>query len=255
MSLTALSFTLLFIIGTVAVSIWQKLGLEKDIAMGTIRSAAQLLIIGYVLQFIFQSNHFIFIVLILFFMINIASWNATKRGKGLTGLYLKIAVAISASEIVMMSILLGLHIIEPTAQYIVPLSGMTIGSAMVVSGLFINHLKQAVAASKEEIETLLSLGATAKQTMQRVRTSAVEFSMIPTIDGMKTVGLVQLPGMMTGMIVAGADPVIAVRYQILIVFSFTASAAMTSILLSTLIYPLFFTKDLRLRIPASGNIL
>jgi putative ABC transport system permease protein len=71
--------------------------------------------------------------------------------------------------------------------------------------------------------------------------------MIPTIDGMKTVGLVQLPGMMTGMIIAGADPVEAVRYQILIVFAFTSSAAITSILLSLMTYRQWFTSDMRLR--------
>ncbi|OKP87755.1 hypothetical protein A3844_10130 [Paenibacillus helianthi] len=252
MTLTALSFTLLFVMGTMLVSIWQKLGLEKDIAVGTIRSAIQLLAVGYVLQFIFQAEHMIYVVLIIVFMIGVASWNAAKRGKGLPGLVWRIAVAILAMELLMMGILLGLHIIKATPQYIIPISGMTIGSAMVVSGLFINHLKHEMQQNKGEIETLLSLGATAQQAMQKVRARAVKFSMIPTIDGMKTVGLVQLPGMMTGMIIAGADPVIAVRYQILIVFSFTASAAITSMLLSMLIYRLFFTADLRLKLP--GNV-
>ncbi|OKP92542.1 hypothetical protein A3842_02260 [Paenibacillus sp. P3E] len=252
MTLTALSFTLLFVMGTMLVSIWQKLGLEKDIAVGTIRSAIQLLAVGYVLQFIFQAEHMIYVALIIVFMIGVASWNAAKRGKGLPGLVWRIAVAILAMELLMMGILLGLHIIKATPQYIIPISGMTIGSAMVVSGLFINHLKHEMQQNKGEIETLLSLGATAQQAMQKVRARAVKFSMIPTIDGMKTVGLVQLPGMMTGMIIAGADPVIAVRYQILIVFSFTASAAITSMLLSMLIYRLFFTADLRLKL--LGNV-
>ncbi|MFF2907817.1 ABC transporter permease [Paenibacillus sp. NPDC057934] len=247
MTLKALSFTLLFVMGTMMVSIWQKLGLEKDIAVGTVRSAVQLLIVGYVLQFIFNADHIIYIILIILFMIVVASWNAAKRGKGLPGLFWRIALAISASEVLMMGILLGLHIIKATPQYIIPISGMTIGSAMVVSGLFINHIKQEVQSNKGEIETLLSLGATAQQAMQKVRASSVKFSMIPTIDGMKTVGLVQLPGMMTGMIIAGADPIIAVRYQILIVFSFTASAAITSMLLSVLIYRLFFTAGLQLK--------
>jgi putative ABC transport system permease protein len=70
--------------------------------------------------------------------------------------------------------------------------------------------------------------------------------MIPTIDGMKTIGLVQLPGMMTGMIVAGADPVDAVRYQILIVFILAASAALSSMFLGLLSYKLWFTKDEKL---------
>ncbi|MEK5028287.1 ABC transporter permease [Paenibacillus sp. FSL M7-1046] len=253
MSLTALSFTLLFVIGTMLISIWQKLGLEKDIAIGTIRSAVQLLAVGYVLQFIFQAEHMAFVILIIFFMIGVASFNAAKRGKGLPGLVWRIAVAISASELMMMGILLGLNIIDATPQYIIPISGMTIGSAMVVSGLFINQFKHEVQQNKGEIETLLSLGATAQQAMQTVRARAVKFSMIPTIDGMKTVGLVQLPGMMTGMIIAGANPVIAVRYQILIVFSFTSSAAITSILLSVLIYRLFFTAGLRLQLPGAGK--
>ncbi|BCG59301.1 ABC transporter permease [Paenibacillus sp. URB8-2] len=248
MTLTALSFTLLFVAGTMLVSIWQKLGLEKDIAIGTIRSAVQLLAVGYVLQFIFHTGHIVFIILIIFFMICVASWNAAKRGKGLPGLVWRIALAVSASEMLMMGILLGLHIVKATPQYIIPISGMTIGNAMVVSGLFINQIKQEIRRSKGEIETLLSLGATAQQAMQEVRARAVKFSMIPTIDGMKTVGLVQLPGMMTGMIIAGANPIVAVRYQILIVFSFTASAAITSMLLSILIYRLFFTADLRLKL-------
>lgn len=247
MSYTALSFTLLFVLGTMLVSVWQRLGLEKDIIVGTIRSAIQLLAVGYVLQFIFKTDQMIYVILIIIFMISVAAWNAAKRGKGLHGLVWRIGLAIASMELLMMGVLLGLHIIEATPQYIIPISGMTIGSAMVVSGLFINHIKHEIQQSKGEIETLLSLGATVPQAIHEVRKRSVKFSMIPTIDGMKTVGLVQLPGMMTGMIIAGADPVIAVRYQILIVFSFTASAAITSILLSVMSYRLFFTPDLRLK--------
>jgi putative ABC transport system permease protein len=72
--------------------------------------------------------------------------------------------------------------------------------------------------------------------------------MIPTIDSLKTVGLVQLPGMMTGMIVAGANPIDAVRYQILIMFEITSSAAITSIILSVISYKMWFTVDERLKV-------
>ncbi|MNJ48248.1 hypothetical protein D3C77_434370 [compost metagenome] len=247
MSLLALSFTIIFVMVTMLISVWQKLDLEKDIAIGTIRAAAQLLLVGYVLQFVFNSNHPLFILAIIVFMIIIASRNAAKRGKGLAGIWWRVAVAISATELLMMGLLLGLNIIEPTPQYIIPISGMTIGNAMVVAGLFLNQFKRDIQASSGEIETLLSLGATARRAVQNVMQRSVKSSMIPTIDGMKTVGLVQLPGMMTGMIIAGANPVEAVRYQILIVFAFTSSAAITSILLSTLSYRQWFTKDLRLR--------
>ncbi|MBH5317320.1 iron export ABC transporter permease subunit FetB [Paenibacillus sp. GSMTC-2017] len=247
MTLLALSFTLLFVLATMFISVWQKLGLEKDIAIGTIRSAIQLLVIGYVLHYIFQTEKAIFLLMIVSLMIIVASWNAAKRGPGMKGIIWRIALSILTTELLMMGILLGLNIIEPTPQYIIPLSGMTIGNAMVVAGLFVNQLRREVQASKGEIEVLLTLGATAAQALQDVRKRVVKFSMIPTIDSMKTVGLVQLPGMMTGMIIAGADPIEAVRYQILIVFAFTGSAAITSMLLSVLSYRLLFTKELQLK--------
>lgn len=76
------------------------------------------------------------------------------------------------------------------------LGSMTIGNAMVVAGLFLNHMKHGVGSAKGQIETLLALGATARQAIQAALKNSVKSSMIPTIDGMKTVGLVQLPGMM-----------------------------------------------------------
>jgi putative ABC transport system permease protein len=246
MSLLGLSFTLLFVMITMLVSVWQKLGLERDIAIGTIRSAIQLLLVGYVLQFIFNTSNPWFIGLILLLMIGVASYHAGKRGEGLRGIVWKIAIAIASTELLMMGLLLGFRIIEATPQYIIPISGMTIGNAMVVSGLLLNQMRREVGSSRGEIETLLSLGATARQAIQDVMKRSVKSSMIPTIDGMKTVGLVQLPGMMTGMIIAGADPIEAVRYQILIVFAFASSAAVTSIILSLLSYREWFTKDLRL---------
>jgi putative ABC transport system permease protein len=247
MSTLALSLTLVFIMITMLVSVWQKLGLERDIAVGTVRSALQLLLVGYVLQFIFNSSHPMFIILILTVMISVASWNAGKRGSGLRGIRWRIVVSITATELLMMGLLLGLQIVKATPQYIIPISGMTIGNAMVVSGLFLNQMKREVQSSRGEIETLLSLGASARQAIQDSLKRSVKSSMIPTIDGMKTVGLVQLPGIMTGMIIAGANPVEAVRYQILIMFAFTSSAAITSILLSLLSYRLWFTPNLRLR--------
>ncbi|MFD0588610.1 ABC transporter permease [Paenibacillus sp. GCM10027627] len=253
MTLLALSCTLIFVFITMFVSYWKKLDLEKGMAIGSIRAAVQLLAIGYVLHYVFETEHPMFLVLIISIMIAVASWNAAKRGAGLKGVFWRIALAITAVEAFMMLFLIGLGIIEPTAQYIIPLSGMTIGNAMIVAGLFATGIKREIEVSKDEIETLLALGATAGQAMQPSMKRAVKFSMIPTIDGLKTVGLVQLPGMMTGMIIAGADPVEAVRYQLLILFSHAGSAAIVSMLLSMLFHPLLFTPDARLRTLGNGQ--
>jgi putative ABC transport system permease protein len=247
MTWSALGFTLLFVVVTMLVSVWKKLGLERDIAIATVRAAAQLLAVGYVLHFVFHSEKTWLLVAIIVLMIGIASWNAAQKVRELRGAVWRIAIAIAFTEGLLMSILLGLGIVDATAQYIIPLSGMSIGSSMIAAGLFFHHLNREVQSSRGEIETLLALGATAKQAIQISLKRSVKFSMIPTIDAMKTVGLVQLPGMMTGMIVAGADPVEAVRYQILIAFSLACSTAVMSMLLSQFCYRLWFTKDLRVR--------
>jgi putative ABC transport system permease protein len=228
-------------------SLRQKLGLEKDIAIGTIRAAIQLFAVGYVLDYIFRTNHPALILLILAVMITVAAENARKRGKGLAGVFWRIVIAITGTETVTMGLFLLLGLVKPEPQYIIPISGMIIGNAMVVCGLYLNNMRREVEASRGEIEALLSLGATVRQAVQDSLKRSVKASMIPSIDGMKTVGLVQLPGMMTGMIVAGASPLEAVRYQILIMFSFSASAALTSILLALISYRMWFTADSRLR--------
>ncbi|MBM7563246.1 ABC transporter permease [Paenibacillus sacheonensis] len=247
MSLTAVAFTLLFVGITVFVSMRQKLGLERDIIIGTIRAAVQLMAVGLVLQAVFRTEHLAVLLPIIIAMIAVAAWHAAGRGKGLSGIAWRIGIAIAATEAMIMLLLLGLHIIASTPQYVISISGMTIGNAMVVAGLFLNQMKRDVESSRGEIETLLALGASVRQAIQLCMKRAVKASLIPTIDGMKTVGIVQLPGMMTGMIIAGADPMQAVRYQILIVFAFTSSAAVTSIILSLLSYKLWFTEAMQLR--------
>lgn len=247
MSTFALLSTLAFIGIATFLSKWRKLGLEKEMLIGTIRSAVQLLAVGYVLQFVFDADHPVFIAVMIAVMIGVASFNAAQRGKGLQGVLWRIALTLTCTETISLIVLLGLGIIPSIPQYIIPVSGMIIGSSMVVCGLFINQIKREAEASRGEIETLLALGATAKQSIQEALKRSVRFSMIPTVDTMKTIGLVQLPGMMTGMIIAGSNPIEAVKYQLLIVFMLTSSAAVSSIVLGLLSYHMLFTQDLRLR--------
>ncbi|MFS0920971.1 ABC transporter permease [Brevibacillus sp. 179-C 1.1 NHS] len=238
-----LLFAFAFVLIALLLSTWQKLGLEKEIMIGTIRSTVQLLAIGYVLHFVFATDSVWFILLIIFMMILVASWNAFSRAKHLSGIFWRIAISLAITELITMGLLVLLGLIQPTPQYLIPMSGMIIGSSMIVTSLFLTHMNREVEASRGEIETLLCLGATTRQAVQTVLKRAVKASMIPTFDTMKTIGLVQLPGMMTGMIVAGASPIEAVRYQILIMLSFSSSAAISAVLISILSYQLWFTRD------------
>jgi len=243
MSTIALIFTLIFVLLSIALSVWQKVGLEKDIIVGAIRAAIQLIAVGYILETIFTLESPVFIILMLSVMIIVATFNAAKKWEGLSNIHWRIGISITLTEVITMALLLGLNIIEPTAQFIIPISGMIIGNAMVVSGLFLNRLKSEMETRMEEIKVYLALGATSNVAIRDVKRTTVKASMIPIIDGMKTVGLVQLPGMMTGMIVAGASPIAAVKYQLLIMYSLTASAAIVSIFMGILIHNLLFNQS------------
>lgn len=247
MSDWAIWLSLLFVLVAILLSLWQRLELEKEIAVSTIRMAIQLTVIGYVLQFVFHSDHPALIIGLLMMMIAVASWNAAERGKALPGVLVRVALTLTATEIITMALLLGLQMIDSTPRFIVPFSGMIIGNAMIVSGLFLSHMNREMESSRGEVETLLCLGATPRQAIQSVLKRSVRTSLIPTFDTMKTLGLVQLPGTMTGMIIAGANPLEAVRYQILIMFAFTASATISAVLISLISYKLWFTKEQMLR--------
>ncbi len=252
MSLVTLGFTLSFVFLAMLLSSWQKLRLEKDMIIAVVRASIQLLAIGYILKFIFRSHNLIFTLLMLCLMIGVAAQNASRRGRGMKGAFWAVVVAITATEVATQCILLVFHVTPLKANYVIPISGMIIGNSMVVSGLFINRLLAEVGGQRQRILVWLSLGAKPRLAVSTVLSEAVKASMIPTIDSAKTMGLVQLPGMMTGQIIAGADPIQAVRYQLLIVFAIIASAALTSLILALLLYPRLFNDRLQLQLPQAS---
>ncbi|MHB8171959.1 MAG: ABC transporter permease [Thermincolia bacterium] len=201
MTFEQLTFTLAFVALAIGLSVWQHLGLHKDIIIGSLRAAVQLIAVGYVLQLVFSLHSWPFMVLMVGVMILVAALNIRKRGEGLPGVLAAIIIALVLTEVLSMLILLGLEIIKPIPQYVIPISGMIVGNAMVVCGLLLNRMKAEVAARRPEIEVALSLGATPKEAVMGVLKNAIRAAMIPSIDSMKTLGLVQLPGMMTGQII------------------------------------------------------
>ncbi|WP_332650260.1 ABC transporter permease [Lysinibacillus sp. 54212] len=245
MTYSTLSLTLIFILLPLLLSKALKLGLGKDITIATIRSIIQLLAIGFVLQFIFETDSPIYIVSMILFMIAVATLNARKKGEFIPGITWKIAVTLSVVEVVTQGILLGLQIVPPTPQFIIPISGMMIGNAMVLSILFLNRFQAEIGANEDEIELILSLGGTPKQAVQRHLTNSIRASMIPTIEAQKTIGLVQLPGMMSGQIIGGAAPVQAVQFQILIIFALLTCATLSSVILGLLVYPTLFNERMQ----------
>lgn len=246
MSLTALSISLIFVLIPFILSKTFNLGLEKDTIIAVVRSIIQLFVVGYVLKFVFESESIVYILLMVGVMIAAATQNARKKGAAIKGITWKIAVTLIFIEVLTQAILLGFQITPHTAQYIIPISGMVVGNGMVLAILFLNRFIAETAAHQDQTELILSLGGTPKQAIHRQLIAAIKASMIPTIESQKTIGLVQLPGMMSGQIIAGASPIQAVQFQLLVLFLLLTAAAVTSIMLGFLSYPTLFNKQIQL---------
>ncbi|MBF0840176.1 iron export ABC transporter permease subunit FetB [Staphylococcus lentus] len=246
MSITSLILMVIFIIIPIIISKSLKLGLEKDTVIAGIRSFIQLLIVGYILQFIFDKDNPIFMILMVVLIIGAATQNARKKGLSIPGITWKLLLAYVSIELITQGILIGLKIIPPTPQYVIPITGMVIGNAMVLSILFLNRFISEIQQNENLVKLILSLGGTPKQAIHKQLMTSIQTSAIPTIEQQKTIGLVQLPGMMSGQIIAGADPIDAVFFQILIVFILITSAVTTSVILGFLSYPTLFNSKKQL---------
>ncbi|WP_077618111.1 ABC transporter permease [Bacillus sinesaloumensis] len=245
MSTFALAIALIFVLIPIFLSKTFKLGLEKDTTIAVVRSIIQLFAVGYILKFVFDAESLIYIFLMVAVMIIAATLNARKKGKAIEGITWKIALTLIFMEVLTQAILLGFQIIPATAQYIIPISGMVVGNSMVLSILFLNRFTAEVDTHQDQTELILSLGGTPKQAIHTQLITSIKASMIPTIESQKTIGLVQLPGMMSGQIIAGASPVQAVQFQLLVLFLLLTTAAVTSIMLGFLSYPTLFNQRMQ----------
>lgn len=246
MSFLSLFISLVFVLIPLLLTKTLKLGLEKDTLIATVRSIIQLLAVGYVLTFVFSAENFIYIILMILLMITAATHNARKKGAAIQGITWKLVLTFVFIEVLTQGILIGFGITPAEAQYIIPISGMVIGNSMVLSILFLNRFTTEIEGRKNETELILSLGGTPRQAVHLSLITAIKASMIPTIESQKTIGLVQLPGMMSGQIIAGADPVQAVQFQLLILFLLLTTASITSIMLGFLSYPTLFNKRMQI---------
>lgn len=245
MSFLNLTLSLIFVLIPLILSKTLNLGLEKDTIIAVVRSIIQLLTVGYILHFVFTSNDYLYIILMIGLIIGAATANARKKGTSIPGITGKLIFTFLFVELLTQGILLGFGITPPTTQYMIPISGMMVGNSMVLAILFLNRFASEVHAYEEEIELILSLGGTPKQAIHRQLITAIKASTIPTIESQKTMGLVQLPGMMSGQIIAGADPIQAVQFQLLVLFLLLTTAVITSVLLGFLSYPTLFNQRMQ----------
>ena len=230
-----------------AVSLWRRAGLEQDIGVAVLRSFLQLVAVGYVIQAIFDSDSLWLVALLLVVMVAFGSATARGRASAAPRALGPIVFALSVAAAVTLGLVLALGVFAAEPRYLVPVGGMVIGNAMTATAVALNRLADEVHDGRGQIEASLALGATSRQASQRLVTRSLRSGMIPLIDSTKTTGVVFFPGTMVGMLIAGADPVDAVRLQLVLLWVLLGSVALASLIAVALGARGFFTPAHQLR--------
>jgi len=210
-------------------------GQEREMLWASLRMVAQLLAVGYVLHLVFALRNPGTVLLILLIMGGFSIQVVASRVKDrMPRFYRVVGISLlfgcGGATFFFCTLIIGLTPwYDP--RYLIPLAGMIIGNSMTGASLAAERLASEMKERRDEIETALCLGATSSLASRDIVRSSFRAAMIPSINAMSAMGLVFLPGMMTGQILSGTEPVLAVKYQIAIMCVITGSVAATSFLI------------------------
>ncbi|AQR95717.1 ABC transporter permease [Clostridium saccharoperbutylacetonicum] len=254
MNLSVLRLSIAYVFVFIMLIIFKARGIkrERQIIIASTRMTIQLIIMGYILMFVFNNPSWWLTSIMIVVMISFAIYNSIKRVKYNMSYELKKIIAFAMTFGALLTatffiiIILG---VQPwfNPQYFIPISGMIIGNSMTGIALGANKLCSSIEEKRIEIENSLMLGASPAAATKEIVNNSFDTAILPTMNNMLTMGIVSLPGMMTGQILSGTFPITAIKYQIGIMLAILGSTAVSTVIFVSLGYRTFFTKDHRLK--------
>ncbi len=244
-------------LGIAGLSLWLGLQLERRLLIATARLVLQLLAVGFVLHWVFSLHDPWLVALLALIMMALATHAAVSRTPHrfqsiYQSSFLVIAVSTGLTLFVGAKLIVG---VEPWWQprYAIPLLGMLLGNALTGTSLCLERLLSNLRGQRAWIETELALGATRWEAVKEPMVEAVRAGMIPTINSMTVAGIVSLPGMMTGQILSGTAPTLAVRYQIVIFLLIAVATSLCCVGVALAVYRRHFSAEHQLVLPEDAS--
>lgn len=236
----ALAFILVLV--TMEIAYREKLQVNRDIIVSVLRAIVQLVLVGYLLKYVFRVNNYLLTIALALIIVFNASYNAMKRSQGIRHAFRNSFLAIFVSTGVTLTVLIAAGTIKMVPSQLIPITGMIASNAMVAIGICYRNLNQAFRDQRQQILERLALGADLKEASLPILQETIKIGIQPTIDSAKTVGIVSLPGMMSGLIFAGVDPVRAIKYQIMVTFMLLSTTGIASLIATYLAYKSFYNE-------------
>ena len=231
--LSIFQFSLIYLLLVAVLLIMKKAKIDQSRLLFTasLKMSVQLYLAGLVLTYIFGNPHPVFVLAYLLMMIAFSTRRIIKRNPYLNSQFRKIiflTIGVSTISVLAFFVILvvGTDIFNP--QYVIPIAGMIVGNAMNGLSLGIKSLSDTMNLEKNKIETLINAGIEPKEIMIPFINKSLEMALLPTLNSMLNMGIISLPGMMTGQILSGTIPMTAIMYQITIMIAITTGVSLTS---------------------------
>ncbi|WP_344670080.1 ABC transporter permease [Catenulispora yoronensis] len=244
---TGVALSVSLVLVAVVIAWRQHLGLAREIVIASVRAGVQLLAVGAVLLFLFEHAGLPGGFAWLGVMVVIAGQVAGRRGAGLHRARWVATAAIGGAAAVTLGVLLLFGVVQSEPRVVVPVGGMVVSGSMQAAGVTLARMVAEARQQRPVIEARLALGLSGAEAFAAHRRELLRTSLMPTLDATKVVGLISLPGAMTGLILAGVSPEVAIRYQIVVMYMLVAAAVMAALGAAELGQRMLFTPAHQLR--------
>ncbi|HEY1731986.1 MAG TPA: ABC transporter permease [Terriglobales bacterium] len=225
--------------------------LESDAAIALVRGIVQIVIMGSLLVLLLKAPRWSSVFLLAGMIIAAGSISA-KRAKNVPGAQKVSTYSIAAGAGLVTAVMTWAGVIDTAVTSLIPVGSMIIANAMNTNGLALNRFRSELLAHSGEIETALALGAAPEKTIASYTEASIHSSLIPAIDNLRSLGIVWIPGLMTGMLIAGVSPLYASIYQFVVIAMILASSGLTSLLSTTMIRAYVFSPAEQLLLKESA---
>jgi putative ABC transport system permease protein len=215
--------------------------LESDTSIALARGIVQIIVMGSVLVLLLKAPRWSSVFL-LAGMIVAAGSTSARRAKNIPGAHKVSTYSIAAGAGAVTAVMTWAGVIDTAVTSLIPVASMIIANAMNTNGLALNRFRSEVLAHAGEIETALALGASPETTIAGYTEASIHSSLIPAIDNLRSLGIVWIPGLMTGMLLSGSNPLYAAIYQFVVIAMILAASGLTSLLSTMMIRAYVFSS-------------
>ncbi|MHA1928684.1 MAG: ABC transporter permease [Candidatus Thorarchaeota archaeon] len=232
---------------------WQNIRIGNKLVIGTIRGTIQIILMGLILVYIFNISDMLIMFGVLTFMASFAAYTTASNLENIPGVFKAALPAILLGSLSVMGACVLLGVVEPIGEFVIPMGGMVIGNSMTIAVLVIDRMWSNAQKQRSLIETALALGASPYQAVELTIRESIESGLLPSLNRYLSLGIVSIPGLMSGMIIGGANPIVAALFQVVVFIMIFLASVIVGLVISRLFLNEMFNERLQLTVPLQNS--